>query len=462
MSTALRGFAALPVSYGAEGATHYMYIRRHESQADDERRPVGRTLFVVNVPVDSTPSTLRALFRKAGAVSDVLLQDARRGDGGEEDEVASAASASSSSSSSSSAAPEAAGPPAVHPLPPLEPNVLYTSGSSAHIVFLDASSVDRALKLPARWERKPYVWPAASSDRPSDDGAAAETQCTGLPYLLARYRLHRPAAAEVKQHVDTAIARYTWIRAHPAWLLQQRAQGDTTTSLGVGIQAASVGPNGELLDEDGFVIVQKGNKYGRSGGDDGSFAAITPEFEEAMRQDPSKKRARELSDFYRFQFREKKRQRTWRRANVQNSRRCVRSSRRTSKRWRSVRRRSVSNRIECIAMDGRLVARARGPGTARRQRRRRSRWPRRRRRRRWARGGRGGTARSVLRQLFAGADVRRASPSRAWAASAWCAWSVGAKAALRPSRNLMATEAGSCPPRATSTWHVGAPQMGMS
>ena len=83
--------------------------------------------------------------------------------------------------------------------------------------------------------------------------------------------------------------------------------------MGVGIQGVSVGPDGELLDADGFTIVQKGGRYGRSGAegsDSGTFAAITPEFEETLRENPDKKKARELPDFYRFQFRERKRQRT--------------------------------------------------------------------------------------------------------------------------------------------------------
>jgi hypothetical protein len=35
---------------------------------------------------------------------------------------------------------------------------------------------------------------------------------------------------------------------------------------------------------------------------------MTPEFEEQMRIQPDKKKSKELVDFYRFQFREKKRQ----------------------------------------------------------------------------------------------------------------------------------------------------------
>jgi len=177
----------------------------------------------------------------------------------------------------------------------MEPADAYVATcSNAHVVFLDASSLDRALKLPARFQTKPYKW-----------------QCErmqGLSYLIERYRRHRPPHEAVKKHVDTAVARYSWIRAHPQWLMEQRARGDTTTSVGVGIKAAGVGENGELLDEDGFVIVQRGNKYGRSGGEDNTFGAMTPAFEEELRQHPEKKKARELEDFYRFQFREKKRQ----------------------------------------------------------------------------------------------------------------------------------------------------------
>ena len=267
----IHGFRVLPVTYD-EGVQHYMYIRPHVSAQQDTKYPAGRTLFVVNIPPDATQQAMRDLFRKAGTVEAV---DVRRASDEEQ--------------------PPADGPPAVEPLPPLEPADAYVATcSNAHVVFLDASSLDRALKLPARFQTKPYKW-----------------QCErmqGLSYLIERYRRHRPPHEAVKKHVDTAVARYSWIRAHPQWLMEQRARGDTTTSVGVGIKAAGVGENGELLDEDGFVIVQRGNKYGRSGGEDNTFGAMTPAFEEELRQHPEKKKARELEDFYRFQFREKKRQ----------------------------------------------------------------------------------------------------------------------------------------------------------
>lgn len=301
----LAGFQPLPVLYGADAdekdILHYMYIRPHASTSKDSELPAGRTLFVVNVPVDASRDTLRELFRKAGAVELVHIHNvgdrqAQDADDDEEETVTNMDTADPHADQKNA-------PPKVEPLPQLEPQVLLRSCSSAHVVFVDESSLDRAMKLPKRLAAKPPTWPQPEARK-------TKSGLVGLPFFLDRFRLHHPPHEVVKRHVDSAIARYTWIRSHPQWLLDQRMQGNTKSSMGVGIQAASVGPNGELLDDDGFVIVQKGNRYGRSGAEENTFAAITPEFEEEMRQNPDKKKSKELVDFYRFQFREKKRQRT--------------------------------------------------------------------------------------------------------------------------------------------------------
>lgn len=366
--TSVAGFDVLRVQYapaaGKKRATHDMYVRAHTGAASDAL-PGGRTLFVVNLPPDASRGTLRDLFRKAGAIESVVLHNVRTrmdaGDADSDDEAEDDAVWENDVAPHPSAAQTKRGPPRVHPLPALVPNVLLTSGSSAHIVFLDDSSLDRAMQMPQRSATKPFSWPQPGETPKDDDeeeeeeGGGArkrraprkrhETRLVGLPYLLERYRRLRPDGAVVKQHVDSAIARYAWIREHPQWLLEQRKAGDQTTSAGVGIEGVSVGPDGELLDADGFTIVQKGNKYGRSGGDENTFAAITPEFEEMLRANPEKKKSKELTDFYRFQFREKKRQRTSSLFSPQNSPRSVRSSRPTSKRLRSARHRCGSSRI---------------------------------------------------------------------------------------------------------------------
>lgn len=315
----IAGFAVLPVVCGPKDApvTHYMYIRRHEPHGK-QTFPAGRTLFIVNLPTDTSRAVIRDLFRKAGAVesidfhnlADYSARDAEDEDG-EIDEPAPA----------STEQPSRRGPPKVHPLPPLEPNELpfLGSGSNAHLVFVDESSLDRAMELPDRLI-KPFRWPqpisaarAARVEEEDPKKPKKELQLMGLDYFIARHRHHRPPLSDVKKHADTSIERFAWIREHPQWLIDQRKKGDKSTGVGVGIQGVSVGPNGELLDEDGFVIVQRGGRYGRTGGGDesayGSMAAATPEFEAYMRENPDAKKPKELEDFYRFQFREKKRQR---------------------------------------------------------------------------------------------------------------------------------------------------------
>ncbi|WFC98806.1 hypothetical protein MYAM1_001538 [Malassezia yamatoensis] len=339
MQSSVAGFDLVHVQYASVAhtrkPTHIMYGRPHAGSASGSI-PGGRTLFLVNVPPDTTRGVLRDLFRKAGAIQSIVLhdfyvqkqsQDAQYNDDSDQDSDQDQAWDENPSSLQQSATKRnKSGPPRIQPLPSLVPNVLLTSGSSAHIIFLDESSLQRAMQLIQRSSAKPFVWPVPekpakdqsdiNDDEMVDESAIKklprrknnETRLVGLSFLLDRYRRLRPNHAQIKQHADSAIARYSWVREHPQWLLEQRRSGDQLTSAGVGIEGVSVGPDGELLDADGFTIVQKGNRYGRSGGEENTFAAITPEFEESMRENPDRKKKKELPDFYRFQFREKKRQ----------------------------------------------------------------------------------------------------------------------------------------------------------
>ena len=335
----IAGFAVLPLTCGPRDApvTHYLYLRRHEPHGSHPTLPPGRTLFIVNLPTDATRSVIRDVFRKAGAVESIEfhnLADYSARDAEENDEE---------EQPHDTGRPSKKGPPKIHALPPLEPNGMPFLGaaSNAHLVFVDESSLDRAMELPNKMT-KPYHWPqpvsadrAARKEQDEPKRRKKYVQLMGLEYFVARHRHRRPPLADVKKHADTSIERFAWIREHPQWLLEQRQMGDKTTGVGVGIQGTSVGPNGELLDQDGFVIVQRGGRYGRSGGGDesahGTMAAATPEFEAYMKENPDAKKPKELQDFYRFQFREKKRQRAC--TTNQNLLIYVHSLRRTRSEW---------------------------------------------------------------------------------------------------------------------------------
>lgn len=238
-----------------------------------------------------------------------------------------------------------AGPPSLVPLPtPLYPRHLLTTGSTAHVVFLEPSSVQQALDLcsSAPPGKAPFKWQdplreaqrkaaklhggededefARKRKRPTtalEASLAASSSSAaplGLELLLRTYDAHRPSSLEaVKKHADSVVARRVWIT--------KRSRTQQGGSGGTGVRIASYGPNGEPLDEDGFTVVVAGGKYGRSGtgGDvDGSAGPGSGSggVKMARLRNAAKAKANGgsavpagLEDFYRFQVREEARQR---------------------------------------------------------------------------------------------------------------------------------------------------------
>lgn len=299
--------------------SHYCYMRAHEGE--DER-----TMFLVNLPTDTTDRHLKSLFAQAGAVESVKLWKGKasmESQEVEEEEEEEAALVKGKNFKNDD------GPPKVTSLPPLDPrhpHQFLPTATSAHITFLDESSLQRALSqsqvkswpdpfrdiLQAKAQLESRQDEAVTSSKKSSkklirtaaEAAAANNinaPPTGLDYLIARHRSLRPALNSVKSHVDSVIANYEYRRAHP-------------TKKKFGIQVASIGSNGELLDEDGFVIVQSTGKYGRTqegaGGASVKVArrrGTAAELEDEAAREKKRKRF-ELEDFYRFQRREEKRE----------------------------------------------------------------------------------------------------------------------------------------------------------
>lgn len=273
---------------------HVCYMRKHDGEDD-------RTVFLVNVPTDTTERHIRALLGSAGAIESVQLWKGKQVEREEEHDDA----------------------PAIIPLPVIDPRHPFEylpTATGAHITFLDESSLERALNLShiKSWpdpfeaiadakkrlatETDPKSKRKHSHKTAEEALAGANTTASppnGLEYLLERYRRQRPALDAVRAHADSVIANFEWRRLHP--------KQDTK-----GIQAASIGPNGELLDEDGFVIVQRTGKYGRAGDTQGGSVRIGkragPSNEDDTGESATKKKRLELDDFYRFQRREAKRQ----------------------------------------------------------------------------------------------------------------------------------------------------------
>lgn len=261
---------------------HTSYVKQHQGEDD-------RTMFMVNLPVDATEENVKALY---AGTDDVVIEEVRlwkgKGVAGQEED------------DDEENGGKAVGKPALFPLPSLDPRMhspFLPTSTSAHITFSTDAGLQKALLLSTL-----APWQSASS-LPS-----------GLSFLLQRHQCLRPPLASVRTHADSVIGQFEWRLKHPQ---KKRSR----------IEAVSQGPNGELLDADGFTIVQSTGKYGRTteaaggasvrvarsraqntalagrrrrgGADDGDGE---PEGRE------KKKKKIELEDFYRFQRREAKRE----------------------------------------------------------------------------------------------------------------------------------------------------------
>ena len=188
--------------------------------------------------------------------------------------------------------------PIITPLPSLDPrsaanpnslgDAYHPSGARcAHIVYLDSSPLS-ALLTPTSPHSIIPIKPDPSVP-------------TGLPYYLALHASLRPSLAAVRAFADTSMARFDHLSS---LLLSSRAKA----------QGA-----GALVDEDGFTVVVRSGKGGRTGGLGDGTRKGTTSVGVASRGFGKKvkggevevkkgKGAQELPDFYKFQQMERKRQ----------------------------------------------------------------------------------------------------------------------------------------------------------
>ena len=274
-------FTVIPVTY-SQDATHIIYARLHTGSSKKKNKyPNGRTLFLVNVPPDATEREIILLFKYAGTVEKVVFDD-----NDIEDQIDSD-SDDGSGMEEEDALPEDQprkrrkvskddkGPPTVTPLPRPSLRVLRKSGGCAHVIFLDPSSLDRALSTST--PPKPRPWPC-SSDEPS-----------GLARYAALYDSLRPPLNIIREHADTYMELFEYEQAKKK-------------------QKASHRKGEAIVDEDGFTLVTRGGAYGKTLG--GGVGVASKKFDRSGNQSAGtkkKKEKKEKEGFYAFQKAEKQR-----------------------------------------------------------------------------------------------------------------------------------------------------------
>ena len=294
--TKIGDFLVLTISYSLQ-VTHYLYIRAHASRTASDDLPTDRTLFLVNVPPDSTERELTTLFSACGTIDKVKF-------GGQEalpeldDDFTSSDEEDKPNAEENNMMQEDEDtkktlknikrykkqlPLKVMPLPTVALRHMRRTGGTAHIVFTSAQGLSAALSLPSTptSDKARLAWPRFK--------AASAAEPSGLTHYKAKYRALRPPLAAVREHADSSMEVFEYQQALANKRNSKYKKGEA------------------IVDEDGFTLVTRGGAYGQTLG--GGVGVASKRFMEEIKGGGSKRKKKKMASkegFYAFQTREKK------------------------------------------------------------------------------------------------------------------------------------------------------------
>ena len=296
ISKKIGDFLVLTISYSPQ-ATHYLYIRAHASRTASDDLPTDRTLFLVNIPPDSTERELITLFSSCGAIDKVKFggQDALpelddNFSSCDEDEPAIEENTlmqedqDATKTLNNIKRGKKQPPPKVIPLPTVALRHMRRTGGTAHIVFTSTQGLSAALSLSSTStsDTACLVWPKFK--------ATSAAEPSGLTHYKAKYRALRPSLVTVREHADSSMEVFEYRQA-----LERK--GNSKYKKGEAI-----------VDEDGFTLVTRGGAYGQTMG--GGVGVASKKFMKEIKGDGSKRKKKKKTaskeGFYAFQIREKR------------------------------------------------------------------------------------------------------------------------------------------------------------
>ncbi|PLB37714.1 putative ribosomal small subunit assembly protein [Aspergillus candidus] len=272
----IAGYTVLPLTLPAtpsypKPATHHLYIRAHEPRIPDDDTP--RSLFLVNIPIDTTELHLRHLFGTqlaAGRVEKVHFEDVpakAKGSGAQAKQM-------SMKKRKRVTADELQGQLEGIELPATWDRALHKSGAHAIVVFVDRPAREASLKAVKKAAgrkqgKEGIVW---------GEGVEGRLPALGMERYLKHERAVFPARAEILRAVSDYMTVFEQVSEARKREVARRAQEP---------------------DEDGFVTVTSGPKL--------TETAHEEEARELVER--QRKKQEGLEDFYRFQSREKRKMR---------------------------------------------------------------------------------------------------------------------------------------------------------
>jgi ribosomal RNA-processing protein 7 len=261
-----------PSAANPKPASHSLYLRPHAPKIPTEND--SQSLFVVNVPIDSTAAHFRAVFVSligAGRFESITFEH--------EKQIPSAPSQAIeiipkqgkkrkrvANEDLTNAAAE---------LPQVWDRELRRSGSTAVAVFVDQKSAEAALKAVRKIHKsysKEGKWPVWG------EGVEDKAPALGSARYLAHHGLRYPDPAILQANVDSFMT--SWNRREEESTRLSKRQRN-------------------VPDEDGFITVTRGGRTGPARLQDA-------EAKRAEMDEKERKKREELSEkpFYRFQMRE--------------------------------------------------------------------------------------------------------------------------------------------------------------
>ncbi|KAJ2850031.1 hypothetical protein IWW36_002216 [Coemansia brasiliensis] len=276
----IAGYKVLPVKFDSEGAPHYLYFRQHSSTKEDILMPSDRTIFMTNLPADTTERDIRRLFQGIARISRVVFhgmvgQDIIKKNAANAKMMTELAKAMAGSvpPKSTKKSKNAESSSQVDDLAPVPRTQLLESGASAHIVLLEVGELANVLSIKAG---AITMWPQrdAESTNPLD--------YRGLSRYLYEYRASRPPVELLKTEVDSYMEKFEAAQYERERMLSQQQN---------------------VPDEDGFVTVVRRGRHTKN--TDGSVSVTAASADDA-RAAGSRKKEVLIGNMYRFQMRERK------------------------------------------------------------------------------------------------------------------------------------------------------------
>ncbi|KAI9142579.1 ribosomal RNA-processing protein 7-domain-containing protein [Paraphysoderma sedebokerense] len=264
------GFHILPVHVPtklskSDFVVHQIFIKEHSAAKPNFQIPDGRTLFVLNVPIDATAQHMKHLFRNCGKIERVEFKGVIGHHGMsvdmEDDEDLIGNEKATELQTSDRKCPQ------------LQIRELLETGGIAYVVFKSKKAIERALTL----KQKKRVW----SDSFGENEQNTNIPPLGIVKFLREHQTLRPDHAEHQLTIDQYMENYE---------ASERAAQEALSR------------KHNTVDEDGFILVTR--KSRRNTNTDGKVSVTAAKSEDVKKLKPKKK---ELDDFYRFQMREAKR-----------------------------------------------------------------------------------------------------------------------------------------------------------